>query len=334
MFQLDRVAVRGFLLSLACLLAGCAGVARPAFIYSPYKHVNRSIDPAMPVVTAPVSGRVVPYASQSDAPALTWAFATGECGQETWGGISGEQMARINVPMFVHARRGYIVSTGGEGGGFTCASEAGMEIFIRRYASDFLLGIDFDIEAGQTPEQIQALVRSVKAVREHHPQLRFSFTLATHAAADGSGRSLNRLGETVLSAIRLLDLADFRINLMVMNYGSAEAAFCVPEGGRCSMGRSALQAIDNVSARYGVPYAQIEVTAMLGENDVASNVFTVEDAEMLARFAHERGLAGLHYWSLDRDTPCPPGAPRVSATCSGVSEPAGAFGRAFAAGLR
>ena len=209
-----------------------------------------------------------------------------------------------------------------------------MEIFIRRYASDFLLGIDFDIEAGQAPEQIQVLVRSIKAVQKHHPQLRFSFTLATHAAADGSQRSLNRLGETVLSAIRSVGLVDFRLNLLVMNYGPPETAFCVAEAGRCAMGRSALQAIDNVSARYGIPYAQIEATAMLGENDVASNAFMVEDAEMLARFARERGLAGLHYWSLDRDTSCPPSAPRVSATCSGASAPAGAFGRAFEAGLR
>ena len=337
MSRFQLIAVVALSLGWVCLLSACANGRSPypgASIYSPYKHVNQGLDPAMPVITAADSGRALPYVSRLGAPALTWAFATGECGQETWGGIPGELLARTNVPLFERARIGYIVSTGGEGGGFRCPSEAGMEAFIRRYASEFLLGIDFDIESDQTPEQIAALVSSVKAAQRRHPELHFSFTLATHAAADGSRRSLNRLGETVLAAIRSAGLVDFRINLMVMNYGPPEAAYCVPEVGRCAMARSAVQAAENVHLQYGVPYRQIELTAMLGENDVAGNVFGLADAEVLAGVVRERGLAGLHYWSLDRDAPCLPGAPRVSANCSGTQAPAGAFARAFETGLR
>jgi hypothetical protein len=209
-----------------------------------------------------------------------------------------------------------------------------MEAFLHRYESPLLIGVDFDIEAGQTQRQIESLIRRVVVAQTVRPHLRFSFTLATHAASDGSRRSLNRLGETVLEAIRSVGLRNYTVNLMVMNYGPADSSHCVSSSGRCEMGHSARQAVENVHQRYGLPYKQLEITAMLGENDVSGNVFTLADAEMLARFARERGLAGLHYWSLDRDTPCPLGAPRVSATCSGVSAPAGTFARAFAAGIR
>ncbi len=318
--------LRGLLLSLP-LWASCAAVppALPeAFIYSPYKHINQGLDAHVPLI----AGAAGPYAVRG-AGVLTWAFATGECGQENWGGIDAERFARVNVPAFQRAGVGYIVSTGGEGGVFTCASEVGMEAFIRRYDSSLLRGLDFDIEGRQTPQQIEALVRSLKAVQPRYPHLRFSFTLATHAATDGSRQSLNALGEAVLNAIRAAGLRDFHLNLMVMNYGSAQPTFCVPDGEHCDMGRSAMQAAENVHHRYGIPYRQIELTAMLGENDVASNLFTLRGADMLARFAQERGLGGLHYWSLDRDAPCPAGSPRVSARCSGVDAAAGAFGRNF-----
>ena len=51
--------------------------------------------------------------------------------------------------MFDRAGVGYIVSTGGQGGVFTCATDEGMERFIARYASAHLLGIDFDQCLGQ-----------------------------------------------------------------------------------------------------------------------------------------------------------------------------------------
>jgi hypothetical protein len=52
---------------------------------------------------------------------------------------------------------------------------------------------------------------------------------------------------------------------------------------------------------------------------------------MLARFVRDNGLAGLHFWSLDRDTACPPGVSGVSSMCSGLQEVT-AFG--FTAAIR
>ncbi len=265
-----------------------------------------------------------------------WAFATGECGHERWGDFDTAAFAAARVAAFVREGMDYIVSTGGEAGGFSCSSDQGMRRFVARYDSPRLVGLDFDIERQQTPAQIDALVRHAQAAQRRKPALRLSFTLATHASADGSRRSLNATGEAVLASLRRHALDTAVLNLMVMNYGPADARWCVlsdaAQPARCDMGRSALQAARNVHEKYGIPYARIAFTAMPGENDVAGNVFTLEDAALMARGAREQGLAGIHHWSLDRDRPCAAGSPRVSPRCHGLPGLApGQFGEVLAA---
>ena len=265
---------------------------------------------------------------------LSLAFANGECGDEKWHALPAQKFVDANLAALSKAGIRYVISTGGEGGGFTCATDAGMARFVARYLSPGLVGFDFDIENRQTPEQIDSLVARVRHVEQGHPGLRYSFTLATLAASDGSGGGLNALGEVVMQAIRRHGLSHYTINLMVMDYGPAASASCVVADGRCDMAASALQAARNLTMRYGVPPAQIEFTAMIGVNDVVTNVFTADDARRLARDARRLGYAGLHYWSLDRDQPCADSKAGVMATCSTLADaPADAFARAFAEGL-
>ena len=315
--------MRFLLRCLRCLLPLCAAAAaqaEPAFVYSPYQHFALTIDRDTFAVRLPPAG----------VKTLTWAFAVGECGAETWNGIDAQKVADANVAAFARAGIGYILATGGEGGVFTCGSDADMAAFIARYASPQLIGIDFDIEARQTPEQIDALLQRAVAARAKHPQLRFSFTLPTFASSDGSGRSLTSQGERVLQAIRHHALDEYTINLMVMDYGPAQPANCVVKEGACDMAASAVQAALNLHRGHGVPLHRIELTPMIGVNDVVANVFTLADARTLTRWVREQGLAGLHFWSLDRDAPCTRPEPGASATCSGVDAPAGAFHRMFA----
>ena len=309
---------------IGAMMAVCAGVAgpasaapqAPAFIYSPYKHLAHK----RPFI---VDGR--PLVSPG---ALTWAFATGECGREKWGKDKGRKVADTYVAAFAKAGVDYIVSTGGQGGLFTCATDEGMERFIGRYESKHLIGIDFDIEAGQTPAQVESLVQRIKAAQAKRPHLRYSFTVATHAASDGSNQSLNREGEAILAAVRRNDLRDFTFNLMVMDYGPGKKAHCFLNAqGNCDMGRSAIQAARNVHVKYKLAYAQIELTAMIGVNDVVSNVFTLDDARMVNAAVKEMKLAGLHYWSLDRDQPCTRAVKGASPVCSTLPVEALAYHR-------
>ena len=139
----------------------------------------------------------------------------------------------------------------------------------------------------------------------------------------------------MLATLREAQLQRVYINLMVMDYGAASAAACVVRDARCDMAASAhcrLRAI--CTLLHGVPLQYIELTAMIGVNDVVNNMFTPQDAQTLARQAQALALGGLHFWSLDRDT-VPRRRHRRPSTCSSLNQlDALAFSHAFAQGLR
>jgi chitinase len=85
------------------------------------------------------------------------------------------------------------------------------------------------------------------------------------------------------------------------------------------MGQSAIQAVQNLQHTYGIPASQIELTPMVGVNDVSSEVFSLTDVDTLTAYAVSNKLAGIHFWSLDRDTPCSSNSGYASPTCNSVS---------------
>ena len=99
------------------------------------------------------------------------------------------------------------------------------------------------------------------------------------------------------------------------------------------MGQSALQAAYNLADHWGVPYASIELTPMIGGNDAQSEQFTLGDADTVAGFAKAKGLAGVHYWSYDRDVDCPPGSASPICNSIGNAGVRGYLKRFLAAGL-
>ena len=294
-------------------------------LFSPYKDVTINMNWNTYQMQSAVTGSDLPVVGSGslvsqDVPnltALTVAFATGSCGSENWGGVSGANWAAENVPQLHAANLNYIVSTGGAAGTFTCGSTAGMESFIARYASPNLVGIDFDIEGGQSASDIQSLVASAAGAQAQYPNLQFSFTLATLGASDGSYGGVNSLGNEVVQAVLGSGLNKYVINLMTMDYGNASSSVCVVSSGSCEMAQSAIQAVQNLEHTYGIPASKIAVTPMIGLNDATSETFTTADVNTLTSYAVSNGLAGLHFWSLDRDTPC--SDDYASPTCNSVS---------------
>jgi len=294
-------------------------------LFSPYKDVTINMNWNTDEMQSAVTGTDLPVVGSGSLvsqyipklPAITLAFATGTCGSETWGGVSGAGWAAENIPQLQAAGLNYVVSTGGEAGTFSCDSTADMEAFIARYASPHLVGIDFDIEGGQTQSEIQDLVDAAAGAQSQYPNLQFSFTLATLGASDGSYGGVNSLGNEVVEAVLGSSLKKYVINLMTMDYGSASSSVCVVVSGSCEMAQSAIQAVENLEHTYGIPASKIGVTPMIGMNDTASETFTVADVDTLTHYAVDNGLAGLHFWSLDRDTPC--ADTYASPTCNSVS---------------
>jgi chitinase len=293
-------------------------------LFSPYKDVTINMNWNTYQMQSAVEGSDLPVVGPGSLvsqyipklPAITLAFATGTCGSETWGGVSGAGWAAENVPQLHAANLDYVVSTGGAAGTFSCASTAGMESFIATYASPNLVGIDFDIEGGQTQSQIQDLVASAAGAQSEYPDLQFSFTLATLGASNGSYGGVNSLGNEVIEAVLSSGLKNYVINLMTMDYGSPSSSVCVVVSGSCEMAQSAIQAVQNLEHTYPIPASKIAVTPMIGMNDTTTETFTTTDVNTLTSYVVSNGLAGLHFWSLDRDTPCTD--TYASPTCNSV----------------
>src|SRR5689334_4861493 len=114
-------------------MTACASLPSqaPAFVQGPYKDVTIAFDPQTKLLSTEVLGKRQPVTEVLRPGAtLSWGFANGECGAETLGGLDAAGVAAANVEAFNRAGIGYIISTGGEAGVFTCGSEAGMEAFI------------------------------------------------------------------------------------------------------------------------------------------------------------------------------------------------------------
>ncbi len=79
-----------------------------------------------------------------------------------------------------------------------------------------------------------------------------------------------------------------------------------------SMGNYATQALTNVNAqlRSIIPglteakaWSMLGATPMIGQNDVAGEVFTLADASALASFAKQKHLGLVSFWAINRDQP-------------------------------
>jgi hypothetical protein len=314
------------------------GNAPEGFMFSAYKDTSINMDWNTNVISTLVPGTRTPLVDDMTAHGLqtvTLSFATGECGSENWGGVPGAAMATTNVPLLTGKDVNYILATGGAAGAFTCGSDAAMMAFLARWASPNLIGIDYDIEAGQSEEVIGQLIERIKAAHAAYPNLRWSLTLATLANNDGSPTavslgaaapsSFNIKGNQTMAAVKAKLGWDgtaatwpsyVTVNLMTMDYGAPSPGVCVVSGGLCDMGQSAIQAAYNLHDHWNVPWSNIELTPMVGGNDVQDEHFTLEDTDEMTAFAIANKLAGVHYWSYDRDVDCAKGP--ASPTCNSL----------------
>nr|WP_244250410.1 hypothetical protein [Rathayibacter festucae] len=301
----------------------------PAVLRSGYKDITINMDWNTHQLRTAVDGRIVPlvgpdsWASRTGSSAVTLAFASGTGDAPNWAGVTADEF-RSSIDQLVAADVDYVLATGGASAVFT-ANAAQLDSFISRYASKNLIGIDFDIERGQTAAQIRELADAAAMAEVKYPNLRFQFTLPTAAASDGSRYSLTDVGVTTVEAIKASGVQHYTVNLMAMDYGLPTAANAVIDSttGRTDMGASAIQAARNVHEKHGIPYSKLELTAMIGVNDVTEEVTSVADFERIAAFVKTQGLAGLHHWSVDRDTPSTVGV--VSPLGSGTAISSGAF---------
>ena len=317
---------------LAIVLAAFfSATASAQIFFSPYKDVTANANWNTGEQQSAVTGtsQAVTSAMLTNDSTLSWAFATGTCGAENWGGIS-PALESSNAQDFVNAGKYYIVSTGGSAGTFDCPSNSGMQTFLNTYNSANMLGVDYDIELGQSQAIIDDLINSTTYAESVYPSMRFSFTLQSLGAST-TGSDLNSTGNTVMSEISRLGLGgNYYVDLMAFDFGGVGSSTCVVSGSVCDMAQSAIAAAESLHSNYGTPYSKIELCLMIGQADSgATETLSLANVDTVVAWAKSVGLGGIHYWSFDRDTP----SASSSSTSDGTSNPPLSYNKEFPSDL-
>ncbi|MCB2413775.1 glycosyl hydrolase family 18 [Demequina sp. TTPB684] len=203
--------------------------------------------------------------------------------------------------------------------------------------------IDLDIE-GSALEDAASLKRRADAVA----------MLQEEAAEDGDGlgvwvtlpvgpEGLTSSGENAVAQLLAAGVDLSGVNGMTMNFGLVTSA-AEPQSDTIVQSATALhsQVLDlfsdaGQSLSEGAAWSKVGITPMIGQNDVATEVFTLNDAAVINQFARDNGVGLVSMWSLNRDATCAPPLPSVltvvQTSCSGVDQQGALFAKALAEDL-
>jgi chitinase len=218
-----------------------------------------------------------------------------------WGKHLTDKLAENNIAI--------AVSFGGASGNdvsLNCSKEELSALFKNTVNVYHAKTLDFDIENGTA--NVPKLMQALQAFQQQNPKIQLSFTLPVMP------EGLTAQGKSIIEAAKGAGL-NFHVNIMAMDYGPAYAG---------DMGEYAIQAATALHDYLHTLYPSqseaniwplIEVTPMIGVNDVNVEQFTLQNADRLAQFAKEKQLGMLSMWSIARDKPC--ADKWASPTCSG-----------------
>ncbi|MFE6983690.1 glycoside hydrolase family 18 protein [Streptomyces griseus] len=250
-----------------------------------------------------------------------------------WGGVTGlgdDQVA--NQIGALRDKGGDVrVSFGGAAGAelaLNCSSADELAAAYGKVVDAYgLTKVDFDIEGAALPDTAANTRRSqaIAQLQKKYPDLDVAFTLPVMP------EGLTQPGVDLLADAKKNGVRVDGVNIMAMDYGPAYSD---------DMGEYAIQAATATQAQIkgvlglsdAAAWQTVAVTPMIGVNDVVTEIFTVEDADQLVKFAGQKGIGRLAMWSGTRDKACPGGPkPAADATCSSIDQEPLAFTKAFAA---
>ncbi|WP_431044329.1 glycoside hydrolase family 18 protein [Streptomyces sp. P1-3] len=294
--------------------------------FAPY--IDTSLHPAFDMVGTAEKTGVKTYN-------LAFVTSGGGCVPK-WGGVTdlGDDAVARQIGALRAAGGDVRVSFGGAAGselGLACSSADELAAAYGKVVDAYkLTKADFDIEGGALPDKAANTRRAqaIARLQKKHPGLDVSFTLPVMPTG------LTQDGVDLVENAKKNGVAISAVNIMAMDYG---ASF---DG---DMGQYAIDAATATQAQVkgvlglddAAAWRAVAVTPMIGVNDVATEVFKVDDATQLVAFARSKGLGWLSMWSATRDKACP-GGPQNSAspTCSSIEQEELAFTKAFAAAKR
>jgi len=263
---------------------------------------------------------------------LAFITSGGSCAP-LWGGVTGLGDDKVASQIgALRAQGGDVrVSFGGAAGAelaLNCSSSADLAAAYGKVVDAYqLTKVDFDIEGAALPDTAANTRRAqaIAQLQKKYPDLDVAFTLPVMP------EGLTQPGIGLLADAKKNGARVDGVNIMAMDYGPAYSD---------DMGEYAIQAATATQAQIkGVlglsdtaAWKAVAITPMIGVNDVVTEIFTVEDATQVVKFAQEKGVGRLAMWSGTRDKACPGGPkPAADATCSSIGQEPLAFTKAFSA---
>lgn len=265
---------------------------------------------------------LLPISLQTKTNAYTLAFiqAVGNNCKAAWAGtdaLSVESKWGIYLTNQLQTNSiKYFISLGGASGtdlSITCSTVDNLTKEYENIISTYLPnGLDFDLEGALLTNRsaLTKLLFAVKQIQNEHSNILISFTLPTMP----DGLTVN--GQWLLKLAATANIK-YKVNIMTMDYGYSLNQ---------NMANYAIQAANSLFLFLQKVYPKlntselwnlIELTPMIGLNDVRSENFTLTDAYNLTLFAKQNNLGGLHMWSVSRDKPC--SLDYVSINCSSLN---------------
>ena len=208
---------------------------------------------------------------------------------------------------------------------------AAYQSVVNRYSAT---SIDLDVEGSIASDPAVSTRRglAIAAVQTVQAAAGTPLTVWLTLPVGGSGLTAEGLGVLTATLAAKVDLAG--VNGMTMDYGvPLPAGTSMADQGEAAL--TALQqqtiaayAVAGITLTGGEGWQHVGATPMIGQNDIAGEVFGLDDAHQLAAFAELNQLGRVSMWSANRDQDCGPNYPNVqvvSDSCSGVAQSPGEF---------
>lgn len=224
-----------------------------------------------------------------------------------------------------------------------CSDESKLEGAYKSVIEQYNIStIDLDLENAGLTDQADSIRRANVIGQLQKERRSTGKNLAVWVTIPVGSEGLTEDGTNAIATLlaHSVDLAG--INIMTMNYND-------PNNKGKSMSDIAINAIKKTHRQLAILYEQsgtylndatlwrkIGVTPMIGQTDISDEVFTLDDAARLNKFAVSNGIVRMSMWSLNRDVACGTNYMNtsvVSDSCSGIKQDKFAFSKLLGNGF-
>jgi chitinase len=188
--------------------------------------------------------------------------------------------------------------------------------------------IDLDLERAGLTDSAAAARRATVIAQLQQERRAAGKSLAVWVTLPVTPQGLSEDGTNAITQLlsKHVDLAG--VNIMTMDYGESiqgKTMLAASESALIQTQRQlgVLYQGQGVYLNNATLWSKLGATPMIGQNDNEKEIFNLEDAKGLNKFAHSHGIARMSMWSANRDLECGGNyinVKVVSDSCSGVKQ--------------